>query len=47
MNEEVKIMDDEKFDQMFKELENDPEYLEELKKIEEDERKTNDSKTVH
>lgn len=37
--EMVKIEHDERFEKMFKELDNDPEYLEELRKIEEMEKR--------
>ena len=47
MAEKHSFVHDEKFDQMFKELENDPEYLEELKKIEESERHIMDNKELH
>ena len=35
----VEIVHDDKFDKMFRELENDPEYLKELNRIEEEERR--------
>ena len=38
----VEIVHDDKFDKMFKELENDPEYLKELSRIEEEERQLNE-----
>ena len=38
----VEIVHDDKFDKMFKELENDPEYLKELSRIEEEEKRLND-----
>ena len=47
MAEKHTFVKDEKFDQMFKELENDAEYLEELKKIEESERHIMDNKELH
>ena len=38
----VEIVHDDKFDKMFRELENDPEYLKELSRIEEEERRLNE-----
>ena len=41
----VEVVHDDRFDKMFKELENDPEYLKELGRIEEDERRLNERRT--
>ena len=38
----VEIVHDDKFDKMFRELENDPEYLKELSRIEEEEKLLNE-----
>ena len=38
----VEIVHDDKFDKMFRELENDPEYLKELSRIEDEERRLNE-----